>query len=224
MGASPPAKVVCETWPHSLQVRYLEPSDVQLAGSVMTQSPKTCWQPSGSRVTPPTLVDALLLEAEDASDFFAAVEAAALGAVEVVVLGVVDASALGAVDAAALGVVDAAALLPDDADEDAACVFWLADAAGAGALSGLRRLAFGRINDALMLLREDAPGPEAKNLDLFSVAEIKRPKGGGIEIKFFDRLEALTRLAELEAGAGGESSADSFFAALRGSADRDVEV
>lgn len=95
---------------------------------------------------------------------------------------------------------------------------------GAGALSGLRRLAFGRINDALMLLREDAPGPEAKNLDLFSVAEIKRPKGGGIEIKFFDRLEALTRLAELEAGAGGESSADSFFAALRGSADRDVEV
>ena len=33
--------------------------------------------------------------------------------------------------------------------------------------------------------------------DLFNVSEIKRVKGGGVEIKFFDRQRALERLAEL---------------------------
>lgn len=95
---------------------------------------------------------------------------------------------------------------------------------GTQALAGLRRLAFGRINDALALLREDASEIPADCLDLFNVAEIKRPKGGGVEIKFFDRLEALCRLAELETRAGSESSADSFFEALKSSAEVNPDV
>lgn len=88
------------------------------------------------------------------------------------------------------------------------------------ALAGLRRLAFGRINDALALLQDDPGEISAERLDLFNVAEIKRPKGGGLEIKFFDRLEALERLAELEDRAAGTSSADSFFSALQKSSKR----
>lgn len=95
---------------------------------------------------------------------------------------------------------------------------------GAEALAGLRRLAFGRINDALMLLREDAHELCTDRLDLFNVSEIKRPKGGGVEIKFFDRLEALSRLAELESRTGSERSADSFFAALSKSAEGNSDV
>lgn len=82
------------------------------------------------------------------------------------------------------------------------------------ASAGLRRLAFGRINDALELLKDDQSGVSAERLDLFNVAEIKKVKGGGVEIKFFDRLEALERLAEIESRASETSAADSFFNAL----------
>ena len=52
---------------------------------------------------------------------------------------------------------------------------------------------------------------EIEKLDLFNVSDIKRPKGGGIEIKFFDRLRALEKLASL---GGGENSESSFIKAL----------
>lgn len=91
------------------------------------------------------------------------------------------------------------------------------------ALAGLRRLAFGRINDALALLREDADSIDFEGLDLFNVAEIKRPKGGGVEIKFFDRLSALERLAELEASEGSGKEADRLFSALAKSVSREEE-
>ena len=63
---------------------------------------------------------------------------------------------------------------------------------------GLRRLAFGEIHDAVLLLFADESEILEKlgELDLFNVSEIKRPKGGGMEIKFFDRLEALKRALE----------------------------
>ncbi len=64
---------------------------------------------------------------------------------------------------------------------------------------GLKRLAFGSVTDALRLIYcEEAPTvEELAQMDLFNVAEIKRPKSGGIEIKFFDRLKPLERLAEI---------------------------
>ena len=64
--------------------------------------------------------------------------------------------------------------------------------------AGLRRLAFGEIQDAILLLFADENEilENLPRLDLFSVSEIKRPKGGGMEIKFFDRIRALEKLRE----------------------------
>lgn len=64
---------------------------------------------------------------------------------------------------------------------------------------GLRRLAFGEIQDAVSLLFESEENVLLKldKLDLFNVSEIKRVKGGGMEIKFFDRLKALDKLLQV---------------------------
>ena len=64
----------------------------------------------------------------------------------------------------------------------------------AEALCGYRRIAFGNISDAVKLILEsDGDRLDAEKLDLFNVAEIKKPRGGGMEIKFFDRLKALEK-------------------------------
>ncbi|MFR1110288.1 MAG: hypothetical protein ACLSDO_04085, partial [Anaerotruncus colihominis] len=46
--------------------------------------------------------------------------------------------------------------------------------------------------------------------DLFHAAEVKLAKTGGVEIKFFDRLRALSMLAEM----GGTSGGDALLEAL----------
>ena len=65
---------------------------------------------------------------------------------------------------------------------------------------GLKRLAFGEIQDAVRLLFADEEEilETLPQLNLYNVSEIKRPKGGGMEIKFFDRIRALEKLRELE--------------------------
>lgn len=64
--------------------------------------------------------------------------------------------------------------------------------------AGLERLAYGRVNDAAALAFADEVTPQMlAGADLFNVSEIKRVKGGGVEIKFFDRQKALEKLAEL---------------------------
>ena len=89
------------------------------------------------------------------------------------------------------------------------------------AAAGYRRLAFGSAADALRLVFcEDPPSKEELDeMNLFNVAEIKRPKGGGIEIKFFDRLKPLERLAELS-GEESVSGALPFYQALESAARR----
>lgn len=79
---------------------------------------------------------------------------------------------------------------------------------------GLMRLAFGSVADAmrLMLCEDSLTADEIEKLDLFNVSEIKRPKGGGLEIKFFDRLKALERLDKISGGE--ENSQSSFIQAL----------
>ena len=63
---------------------------------------------------------------------------------------------------------------------------------------GLRRLAFGRINDAARLaFAEDITPEMLENADLSNVQEIKIGKGT-VEIKFVDRLKALDMLGSLE--------------------------
>ena len=65
-------------------------------------------------------------------------------------------------------------------------------------LCGYRRIAFGNISDAVKLILEsDGDRLDAEKLDLFNVAEIKKPRGGGMEIKFFDRLKALEKIEQL---------------------------
>ena len=55
------------------------------------------------------------------------------------------------------------------------------------------------------------------SLDLFNVAEIKRPKGGGLEIKFFDRIKALEKLGDISEIAV-QDAGQSFYEALEKSA------
>ncbi len=63
------------------------------------------------------------------------------------------------------------------------------------AFLGYRRLAFGNVKDAVKLLfAEDAVNEIEKGADLFMISEIKKPKDGSLEIKFFDRLKALEKL------------------------------
>ncbi len=70
---------------------------------------------------------------------------------------------------------------------------------------GYERLAYGGIADAVRLLFTEEPDLAALDkMDLYNIAEIKRPKGGGMEIKFFDRIKALQSLEELNT-AGGDS-------------------
>ena len=62
---------------------------------------------------------------------------------------------------------------------------------------GYRRLAFGKISDAVSLLYMENPSREQlEHMDLFLISEIKRPKDGSMEIKFFDRLKALEKLTD----------------------------
>lgn len=64
--------------------------------------------------------------------------------------------------------------------------------------AGLKRAAFGSIADAIRLLfDENLTAEDIDGLDLFCISEIKRPKGGGMEIKFIDRLKALEKLQNL---------------------------
>lgn len=84
---------------------------------------------------------------------------------------------------------------------------------------GLRKIAFGDIHDAIKLLfaEEDTILDELKTLDLFNISEIKRPKGGGMEIKFFDRIKALEKLGEISQRSTSEVAG--FYSALEKGAE-----
>ncbi len=62
---------------------------------------------------------------------------------------------------------------------------------------GYKRLAFGSIADAINLLYMESPTKkQLQDMDLFMVSEIKKPKDGAMEIKFYDRLKALEKLSD----------------------------
>ncbi len=54
-------------------------------------------------------------------------------------------------------------------------------------------------------------------MDLYNISDIKRKKGGDIEIKFFDRLKALERLQQLSCQQDSDGT-DSLFSAIEKSA------
>ena len=84
---------------------------------------------------------------------------------------------------------------------------------------GLMKLAFGDVSDAvsLLFLSDEEVLLRLKKLNLYNVSEIKRPRGGGMEIKFFDRIKACERLGELTATQQDEGL--SFYQALEKSAE-----
>lgn len=74
-------------------------------------------------------------------------------------------------------------------------------------INGYERIAFGSIKDSIKLLFTQELNTRALgHMDLFSISEIKRPKGGGMEIKFFDRIKALQCLQEIENKSEGTES------------------
>ncbi len=92
-------------------------------------------------------------------------------------------------------------------------------------MAGLERLATGSINDAVALaFCDEMPSEkELSSLDLFNVSEIKRVKGGGVEIKFFDRQKALEKMWEIKNTTGINSSAESFLKALCADSPQETE-
>lgn len=85
------------------------------------------------------------------------------------------------------------------------------------ALKGLERIAFGSISDAVRLLCSDFPPLlDLEDLDLFLISEIKKPKDGSMEIKFFDRLKALEKL--MQESNEGSNYALPFYHALNSAA------
>lgn len=89
--------------------------------------------------------------------------------------------------------------------------------------TGLSRLAFGQVNDVAALVFAEQPDPELiAQADLFNVSELKRVKGGGVEVKFFDRQKALEKLFELDPELREQSKAEQFLNAVRDSAQGDI--
>lgn len=88
------------------------------------------------------------------------------------------------------------------------------DAKLAEVTEGYRRLAFGSVADAVRLILSDEPPCESEleKLDLTMISDIKRPKGGGLEVKFFE-----LRLCELSNAASAGENSD-FLSALDRSA------
>jgi hypothetical protein len=91
-------------------------------------------------------------------------------------------------------------------------------------ITGLKRLAFGSSKDAAVLaFAEELPPAEIiSQLDLFNVSEIKRVKGGGVEVRLFDRLKALEKLFELENSFADRSSAAGLISALMSGEEADM--
>lgn len=87
--------------------------------------------------------------------------------------------------------------------------------------AGLQRLAFGSINDAvsLILCDEQLSQTAVSSLDLFNISELKKVKGGGIEIKFADRVKAMELLLACDREASDFNNAENLINALSASGD-----
>ena len=82
-------------------------------------------------------------------------------------------------------------------------------------LTGLKRLAFSRVNDAVRLLLSDDPSA-VDSLDLFPVSAVKRDKNGSIELRFYDRQKALEQLLVCSSADDSQAAAEAMLSALTG--------
>ena len=83
-------------------------------------------------------------------------------------------------------------------------------------IDGYRRLAFGTNRDALKLMFREEPLSPASlaRLDIFNVSTIKRDKSGAVEIKFYDRCDALEHLESFCAATEGREGVKAFYEAI----------
>jgi len=83
-------------------------------------------------------------------------------------------------------------------------------------IDGYRRLAFGSNRDTLRLMfRDEPPGPEAlARMDIYNVSSIKRDKSGALEIKFYDRCDALEHLEAFCSAADSMEGVKAFYDAI----------
>jgi len=83
-------------------------------------------------------------------------------------------------------------------------------------IDGYRRLAFGSNRDTLRLMfREEPPAPEVlARMDIYNVSSIKRDKSGALEIKFYDRCDALEHLESFCASTEGREGVKAFYDAI----------
>lgn len=83
------------------------------------------------------------------------------------------------------------------------------------ASAGLKKLAMGDISDAVRLLYEDNPDIETlRTMNLFLISEIRK-KEGAVEIKFFDRIKALSQLVESSPAESGGSIYEAIIASTK---------
>ena len=85
------------------------------------------------------------------------------------------------------------------------------DAEREGLLEALKKIALSRPNDAITLA-QDPKNTYAGNLDLWCVSEFKLNSAGAVEIKFVDRVKAISLL--LDCAGGGEDGMGALLAAL----------
>lgn len=85
-------------------------------------------------------------------------------------------------------------------------------------LHGLLKIATGKTNDALALIffQDELTAEKLKALDCFQISEIKRDKDGGVQIKFYDRREALELLYRISDEIQNQRSAENFIAEISG--------
>lgn len=83
-------------------------------------------------------------------------------------------------------------------------------------LAALRRVALSRPNDAISLALQ--PGDtHVGSLDLWGVSEFKVNSAGSVEVKFMDRVKAISLL--LECAGGGEDGLNALLSALEADAE-----
>lgn len=91
-------------------------------------------------------------------------------------------------------------------------------------MNGLERLAFGEAGDGVRLaLCEECPTEEElRRMNLFNVSEIRKVKGGGVEVRFFDRQKAMERMMEYAGNADQRAAARSLLSAIAGADEDEV--
>ena len=91
------------------------------------------------------------------------------------------------------------------------------------ALGAAMELLKSSCNDAVQLAFSDELPPQdvLGRLDLYNVSEIKRVRGGGVEVKVFDRIRALEKLYELENALTESGRAEALIRALTSDGEED---